>query len=242
MPPHAPDRKVASSSAGPFRSPLIDARDSADPPAQEDAMDRTTYLAWLRSARRRTLRADEAEDLLQTALLSALEAGRLDMSRSENRRWLHGTLRNRALHEARAAGRRRRREGRYVTGVAETPPTNVERPADVVAALPPALRTTALLVMTGHTRAEIAWLLGLSDAALRKRISDLARRWRRSGLRDAPDNLILNGPLAFGLIRRDLLGVARSRETVLATHDPDGHLFALSSQIGPARQQRASSI
>ena len=205
-------------------------------------MDRTTYLAWLRSARGRTRRADEAEDLLQTALLSALEAGRLDMGQVENRRWLHGILRNRALYEARSASRRRRREARYAAGSAEAAPATFERPADLVAALPPALRTTALLVLTGPTRAEIAWLLSLSDAALRKRISDIARRWRRSGLRDAPEDLVLQGRLAFGLIRRDLLSVARAPATVLATHDPDGHLLALSSQIGPARQQRASSI
>ena len=49
-------------------------------------MDRQTYLTWLRAARRRTRRAGEAEDLLQTALLAAVEAGRADMSRDENSR------------------------------------------------------------------------------------------------------------------------------------------------------------
>ena len=55
------------------------------------------YVELLRQARRLTRRADEAEDLLQTILLSAVEAGRSDLSSLENRRWLRGALRRRRL-------------------------------------------------------------------------------------------------------------------------------------------------
>ena len=63
-------------------------------------MNSNTYLRLLRCARRRSRLTDEAKDLLQSALLAAIEAQRGDMTRSENRRWLVGVLRNRALHEA----------------------------------------------------------------------------------------------------------------------------------------------
>ena len=54
-------------------------------------------------------RADEAEDLLQTILLAAVEAGRADLSCPDNRRWLQGALRKRAAFDARSAVRRRQR-------------------------------------------------------------------------------------------------------------------------------------
>ncbi|WP_432286290.1 hypothetical protein SLT36_05910 [Aminobacter sp. BA135] len=44
------------------------------------------YAELLRKARRATRRADEAEDLLQTVLVAAVEAGRTDLSNVENRR------------------------------------------------------------------------------------------------------------------------------------------------------------
>src|SRR5687768_7585308 len=120
-------------------------------------MDPKTYLELLRSARRRSRRADEAGDLLQTSLLAAIEAQRGDMTRAENRRWLGGVLRNRALHEARSAARRRQRESAYVM-LAGAEPAPAAEPDHFVTTLPPALRTTALLALTGHTKAEIAWL------------------------------------------------------------------------------------
>lgn len=205
-------------------------------------MDSKTYLEFLRSARRRSRRADEAGDLLQTALLAAIEAQRGDMTRADNRRWLAGVLRNRALHEARSAERRRQREGAYAMRQAgeEAEPSGEAEP--FVMTLPPALRTTALLALTGHTRAEIAWLLGLSDPALRKRVSDIGKRWRLSG-GPIPAGLgAPRGELSFGLLRRSLIGRVRAADVVLASHDPDGHLFVLASQIARARQPGASGI
>ncbi|MEM1388021.1 MAG: transcriptional regulator [Pseudomonadota bacterium] len=191
------------------------------------------YLALLRHAQRVSRRADEAEDLLQTVLLAAVEAGRADLAQDRNRRWLMGALRKRALHEARSAVRRKTREaqaGLDPDAAGDAGPAD----DDFLAHLPAGLRTTALLAITGHTRAEIAWLLGLSNAALRQRISQIKRRWRESG-GGAPE-ITLAGALAFGRIRRALLQPARTKAARFATHDPDGHLFLVTSQNRTPRQ------
>ena len=70
------------------------------------------YVELLRQAQRASRRPDEAEDLLQAVLLSAIEAGRCDLSCPDNRRWLQGAIRKRAAFEARSAIRRRQRETR----------------------------------------------------------------------------------------------------------------------------------
>ena len=111
-----------------------------------------------------------------------------------------------------------------------------------VTTLPPALRTTALLAITGHTKPEIAWLLSLSDAALRKRLSEIRQRWRRSELCILPGLGDPRGNLPFGLVRRALIKRVHDADVVLATHDPDGHLFVVTSQMAKARQPRASNI
>ncbi|MEQ1610853.1 MAG: sigma factor [Hyphomonadaceae bacterium] len=56
-------------------------------------------------ARRASRRPDEADDLLQTALLAALESGRNDLAAPEARRWLSGVIRKRATFDARSAAR-----------------------------------------------------------------------------------------------------------------------------------------
>lgn len=203
-------------------------------------MDRQTYLRLLRYARRQSRRSEEADDLLQTALLVAVEAERGDMTRSENRRWLGGVIRNRALHDARSAARRRQRETHFAIDNAGELDAAAAEPDDFVASLPPGLRTTALLALTGHTRAEILWLLGISDAALRQRTSEIRRRWQRSGHTFIRGHGEPRGSLAYGLIRRALLGRALPADAVLASHDPDGHLFVVASQNAGARQLRAS--
>jgi RNA polymerase sigma-70 factor (ECF subfamily) len=188
-------------------------------------------------ARRASRRAGEAEDLVQTALLAALESGRTDLSAPETRRWLAGVIRNRAAFEARTAARRHQRE----TGWSETQPasttqtTKAEPAIEAVASLSPALRVTALLALSGHTRQEIGWLLNLSDDALRQRISQLKRALIGAG---ASANTGPSGALAFGRIRQALLGPARRGEAFLASHDPDGHLFVVSRSQIPAPRQR----
>lgn len=200
-------------------------------------MDTKTYLELLRQARAQSRRADEAGDLLQTALLIAIEARRDDMSDSDNRRWLAGVLKNRARQDARSAVRRNIRETAFESLRHAPEATACDREIRrFVDTLPPGLKTTALLALTGHTRAEIGWLLDLPDTALRKRISDIRRRWRASGL----DPLVIvggpRGGLPFGLIRKALNGPVRATGIRFATHDPDGNLLAVSSQNGRPRQ------
>ena len=162
------------------------------------------------------------------------------MTCDDNRRWLVGALRNRALFDARSAVRRRRRE--TSVAVSESSPSERESlPTQFISTLPPSLRTTALLALTGHTKAEIAWLLRLSDCALRQRIVGIKRRWRRFDGRDFSEFPGLNGSLLFGQIRRALLKPVRPDGALLASHDPDGNLFVLCSQNRMARQHESKS-
>lgn len=196
------------------------------------------YIELLRQARRAARRADEAEDLLQTILLAAVEAGRADLGAPENRRWLEGALRKRAAFDARTALRRRRRETLCASPPTVEPSEREQLPLRFVRSLPTALRATALLALTGHNRQEIAWLLRLSDPALRQRISEIRRRWREAGGHRIDEMPGLAGALAFGRIRRSLLAATRHNDVVLASHDPDGHLFVVArSQNRDLRQQ-----
>lgn len=194
-------------------------------------------------ARRLTRRAEEADDLLQSALLAALESGRTDFTSAETRRWLSGVLRNRAAFDARTASRRKRRDNAWSEsfllhaehGGGGAPRSGETEGAAAVAGLAPSLRLPALLALSGHTRQEIGWLLNLSDTALRQRISQLKRALAAASAAGAADP---TGELAFGRIRRALLGPVRRENAVLASHDPDGHLFVVSrSQIHRPRQQ-----
>lgn len=198
-------------------------------------MDKATYASFLRTARAVTRRPDEAEDLLQSVLVAALEAKRSDLTCVDNRRWLMGALRKRALFDARTAIRRRLRDCRFALQTSEAIQP-VAFPSDFINTLPPAQRTTALLVLSGHTRREIAWLLRVSDAALRQRIREIRRCWRH--LEDNPFNEFpgLGSTLSYGRMRQSMLGVMGRSHLKLASHDPDGHIFAVSSQKRPPRQ------
>lgn len=199
---------------------------------------RRPYAELLRQAKRSARRADEAEDLLQTILLAAVEAGRTDLSDAENRRWLEGALRKRAAFDARSAIRRRRRETLCAPAAFVEPTERDVLPTRFVAQLPAALRTTALLALTGHNRQEIAWLLKLSEPALRQRFADIKRRWRVAGGDRFEEIPGLTGTLAFGRIRRSLLQLVRREDAFLASHDPDGHIFVVGrSRIPVPRQQ-----
>lgn len=177
-------------------------------------------------AQRAARRWPEAEDLFQTVWLAAVEAGRGDLSRVANRRWFVGALRKRALFDARTAVRRRTRE-QHAASMDAHVGQSAEIPAWFVERLPPKLRTTALLVLTGHNKREILWLLRINEPALRQRVADIRRRWRTEGGGALEGASGLSGPLDFGIIRRALLGPARSPGVVLASHDPDGHLFVV---------------
>lgn len=184
------------------------------------SLTRPQYQALLRLARRHARIKDEAEDLLHDALIVAVAAGRLPWR--EGTAWFSGVLRQRALMDARSALRRRRRET-DAAAPSSLDTSGLPPPWPVIAALAPALRIVALLILTGHNRAEIAHLLRLSDEALRQRISALRRKLKTE--KPVLEFTGLAGGLAFGALRQALLPATRAAH--LGSHDPDGHLFTV---------------
>jgi DNA-directed RNA polymerase specialized sigma24 family protein len=172
----------------------------------------------------------DADDLLQEALIVAIGSGRLRDRDLDA--WITGVMRNIAATARRSAARRLRREAAFAeispaigsTGLPEGPP------ASFLATLPPSLRIVALLAGAGATRAEIRHVVGIADDALRQRIGALKARWRAHRAASGEDGTghasAAPLPLPFGSIRRALLPVARRPGTALASHDPDGHLIA----------------
>jgi DNA-directed RNA polymerase specialized sigma24 family protein len=194
-------------------------------------MERGHYAELLRAARRVSRRPEEAEDLLHNALVAALAAGRSAPTR-ENRGWIEGVLRNQARLAARQAVRARRRDGAWLhcqPEFAGDPEPQTGSIPTALMSLPRSLRIVALLALSGHTRAEIRYLLGLSDQSLRQRVSQLKRRWIGACGRDALSGPLFPSGLATGRIRSNLLPVARLLGSRLASHDPDGHLFAVGT-------------
>jgi DNA-directed RNA polymerase specialized sigma24 family protein len=198
---------------------------------------RTGFHDRLKAIARREAGVTLADDVVQDALLIAVEQGRVDLDDTENQRWLCGVVRNRARMAARGARRSQSRDRLWQQSRAEPQAGPGLALPDVLEGLPPALRTLAALVMTGHNRREIAWLLRLPDTALRQRVSALRRHLVARGL-SAPGELTgLHLDLAYGRIRDALLPALLRHGGTFASHDPDGHLFVVrSSQIAPPRQ------
>lgn len=186
------------------------------------------YGELLGLARRHVRRGADAEDIVQEALIAAVAAGREEFSNSANRRWIAGVIRRRAAFDARSAMRRRQREARWQTGQGddEGPPEGVELEA-ILTGLPKGLRVVAALALSGHSRAEIAYLLGLADPALRQRIRALKRTLGRAGVAMPKEMAGLNPELAYGAIRQALAPALKRHGGTFATHDPDGHLFVV---------------
>lgn len=181
----------------------------------------------LRIARRHCQRYGEAEDLLQEALVEAVAVGRGDLSQPDNLRWIKGVLRNMAAEAARSETRRAAREDAYARHAEQTADTDYPD-AVPLERLPQAQRVVAKLALSGHTRAEIAHLLGISDAALRQRIAALRSRLSAEDT-SAPHEFVgLQAPVAFGQIRRWLHNAMQRQNAQLGTHDQDGHLMMVS--------------
>lgn len=205
------------------------------------AVDRREYEELARLCRRRASRALglEAEDLLHDVILALLQRGVRDPSAA----YLHGAVRRRAAFVRRTERRRRTRESAYEAqrhGGSE--PKVWSWAPQFLSTLPPSLRQVALMVGADLQRAEIAAALGISDQALRQRLSALRVRLRafesdaRVGARKGPADL------PVGALRRALVRLSRRTPGfLLGTHDPDGHLIALSSlrcsQNALARQE-----
>ena len=192
---------------------------------------RPQYQALLRLALFHTRSRDEAEDLLHDALIAAIAQGRRPWQ--EGLAWFRGVLRRQAAMTARGAVRRRRREALAVLSD-HAEPVTLPEPWTSVAALPKSLRIVALLVLTGHNRAEICHLLRIADETLRQRVCALKRKLgAASGEEPLAEFAGLDGGLAAGALRRALLPVVKLGGAAFGSHDPDGHLFAVKI-VGPA--------
>nr|WP_291385473.1 sigma factor [Devosia sp.] len=186
---------------------------------------------------RRFGRAEDADDLLQEALIEAIRHGRASFSASEDRAWLVGVIRNKARMAARGSVRRSRRDTRWLAERASPGETAATDRDDVLADLPPALRAVAALALAGQTRREIAYLLGLSDTALRQRLSALRRILGARGV-VMPEGLPgLGGGLDYGRIRDALVPMLHRQGGMIAAHDPDGHLFVIRGSQKADRRQ-----
>lgn len=195
-------------------------------------MDLDTYRQLRSQARRLARHADDAEDLVQDALVAGLEAQRADAP------WLAGTMRNLAAMQARTAVRRRRRE----TASVEDPSMSTEPapPFEPVAATawlrawPTSLRRVAVLALHGLSAEEIRWVLGLSPEAFRQRLSRIRKALGALPPAARAESLALayvrdparSVDLEFGVIRRRLRA-ALGGGAGLATHDADGHLLVI---------------
>ncbi len=218
-------------------------------------MDLAVYRKLLGIARRHTRVANEAEDLLQGALMVAAEQGRLDMGEEDNQKWIAGVIRNLAAMQARSAGRKKTREATYVEAE-DKEPAHIEEAAlenadardQLLRALTPALRAVAVLILHGLNRAEIRTLLNLSDATFRQRLSAIRR-----GLGPLPEDLQQEAlaityaarvqrnkaaeDLPIGLVRRALMHqlnfVNAAGNPAVGTHDPSGHLLVIEGKGRP---------
>jgi len=200
------------------------------------AMNLNDYDRLLALARRRSRRADEAEDLLHEALVVAAQAGRTDPATENNTRWLAGVIRRLAALRARLAIRRRRIEGKMRVAGEYAAPGPPAGSAEVLDRMPRSARAVAVLVLHGLKREEIAHALGLTSTAIRQRIREVRKslagaspELRREALALAYHRQAASRDLELGLIRRSLLDALRIRGG-LGTHDPDGHLLVFSAK------------
>lgn len=177
-------------------------------------MDIDTYRQLRHLAAGLTRNEAEVDDLVQDVLLAALQAGRSDIA------WLTGVIRNQAAMHVRSAVRRRRRE--HAAANAETaagaPPLAADAGA-LLARLPPAARRVATLALHGLSADEIRWILAVTPAAFRQRLTSI-----RKALGTLPPEL--QSEAQFGLVRRALKAALGGRPG-LATHDADGHLLVI---------------
>ena len=197
-------------------------------------MNLDTYRHLLTEARRHTRRAVDADDLVQDALLIALEQGR-----SDDPAWLAGVIRNQAAMQARSAIRRRRREA-VVADEDVAPPHEAAPPSPgaLLERLPPAARRVAVLALHGLNAEEIRWVLGISAAAFRQRLTSIRKAMGALPPSQRAEALALayvrdparTVDLEFGLVRRALKAALGGTDGI-GTHDADGHLIVLRAAV-----------
>lgn len=192
------------------------------------------FAQLLAQARRHARHTGEAEDIVQEVLLAAVAAGREDYANPANRRWMAGAIRRRAAFDARSAARRRHREARWQAERSTDQPGD-PGPAfqEMLSGLPPSLRVLAALALSGHSRPEILYLLGLSDPALRQRIRQLRKALARSAIPMPIGSPGLGLDLDYGRLRDRMAPMLRVHGGLLASHDPDGHIFLVHGSRKP---------
>lgn len=186
-------------------------------------------LRKLRSIAARCSRVEhEAEDVVQDVLLAAIAQGR-SVADPDFTAWAAGAIRLRALFLARTSVRRRRRERTFATTRHAKQAAVLRLPKAFVEGLPPSRRVVALLINLGMTRREIAYLLGLTDVALRQRLAGLRRAVAAAGVSPLPVSEHLD-EMPRGLARR-ALKAALPRRSIrqFAVRDPDGLTILISS-------------
>jgi len=201
----------------------------------ETGISASSIDALRRMALRYAAAPDQADDLVQDLLLTALEQQRV-WNETGFHAWARGVFRRRALFIARTEGRRRRREASYAADADPSQPAIAKLPHEFIDTLPPSLKTVALLANVGLGRTEIGSLLGIADTALRQRISALRRAWRNHGGTPEVTELPRGYPYLSGPRRRSLRDdLVRQPGARFAVTDPDGH----SLVFGPAHNSPA---
>ena len=209
------------------------------------------YRRWYYVARRLSRSAAEAEDLLHDSLLAAVVVGRQALSTDADCRWFSGTLIHLSAMRARSDIRRRRREGQ----AAPTPEVTVqvvdrEPLPSAVQRLPRGVRLVMILAIHGLGRVEIRQALGISDVALRQRLTALRRCLDGLPAGVASDlctfsRLPRTDHHDLGLIRRALIKAMQrlfpqaaetgsGRTAAVGFPDPDGHLFIVPLFTAPS--------
>jgi RNA polymerase sigma-70 factor (ECF subfamily) len=188
----------------------------------------TAYRRLQAIARRHARRAQDADDLLQDALIIGLQRGRADPA------WLAGVIRHRAAMDARSAVRRRRREHDHAPSMADPSPGVPRADVGWLARFPPAARRVAVLALHGLGAAEIRWVLGVSETAFRQRLTTIRQALGTLTPAQRAEALALayvRNParavhLQLGLVRRALKTALRGAAGI-GTHDADGHLLVV---------------
>lgn len=199
------------------------------------------YRDLIRTALRYTRGRDQAADLAHDVVVQAIGSGVSDWEDAQRRAWFRGAVRNHAAFVARTAGRRRAREA-MVAGEPSTPHERVAWTTTFLASLPPSLRRLANLAIADLTRPELAYLLDITDTALRQRLTALRRAIGHASEATQPAGA--TSALATGPLRKALLPtVRRARGMAVGTHDPDGHFLVFTeksaSRSGARRQPHA---
>lgn len=144
-------------------------------------------------------------------------------------------MRNQAAMTARSAVRRRRREAGAASDVdAIATAGEPSTPTTLLATLPPAARRVAVFALHGLAAEEIRWILDLTPAAFRQRLTSIRKALGKLPPAQQAEALALayvRDParavdLQFGLVRRALMAALVARPG-LATHDLDGHLIVI---------------